>query len=283
MRAIVGGLVDLELNDLVNLEEPIPFELAQNFKNLILLAEPKQNIKPLLLEMQNFSRNGDKPSIRLLLEALLSTPKSLSAISIAQCDIKIKNQQDLIGQLIGNSFEVAMRNFLPSVVPGITREELFNGRIGRLLHACSSVTILDRYFATQMNQANYETTGAFWLLNKILESKVSNVEILSSNQDGRSKINLEDFKKRLVKVVSEVDHKIRIEGKLGYASHDRHISFNYSQGSGCESITLGAGADVFKNEILTEGFAVVRLDSKTAIGNERLLLDSYGKTFELSN
>ena len=48
-----------------------------------------------------------------------------------------------------------------------------------------------------------------------------------------------------------------------------------------QSITLGSGADVFRHEPLREGFAVVPLDSETAMSNETHLLDSNGKSFDV--
>ena len=88
------------------------------------------------------------------------------------------------------------------------------------------------------------------------------------------------FIERIAELRESKRSHARVHGKLGYTAHDRHISFYFSQGKGSQALTLGAGAEIFKNEILKEGFAVETLNTTTATQNEKSVLESRGRSFD---
>ena len=274
------GVSQLSLEDFTQLEDHFPFEISQNLRRRILLGDTFNEIKPLLKALHTFSREGNQPRIKMILEALMATPQSIIKLPASQCDLEIATDSKLENTFAGENFELVISSFLTPVVRGNSREDVFNSRIGRLIPACAGITIVDRYLGAQVCREDFSRTGAYWLLSKLIDSGLANIEILTSKRDGSENLNFSIFANRLQGLILNSNVKVRIYGKVGFAPHDRHMTFHYSQGRGTESITLGAGTDVFRNEILNEGFSIVPLEQGTAFENEKIVLDSLGKIFE---
>ena len=280
MRAVTTGVSKLTLEDFTQLKDHFPFEISQNLRRRILLGDPLSDVKPLLRALHTFSREGNEPRIKMILEALMATPQSSVKLPAASCDLEIASDSKLENTFAGENFEFVMSKFLTPVIRGNSREDVFSSRIGRLIPACAGITIVDRYLGAQVCRDDFTKTGAYWLLNKLIDAQLSNIEILTSKRDGSENLNFSVFGNRLQGIIQNSKVKVRIYGKMGFAPHDRHITFHYSQGRGTESVTLGAGTDVFRNEILSEGFSIVPLEQGTAFENEKIVLDSHGKDFE---
>ena len=285
MRVIASGIADLSLLDFVELGENA-HEISENLRRKILLADSFNNLQPLLKELHDFSRNGEKPSVSKLVLAILATPRVLEDLEKARCDLLLEAGTDLSETLAGEKFNELFNHILKPVIKGSSREEVYNSRIARLLPASSSITILDRFFVSQLTKNEYKATGAYWLLSKFVESGTRNIEILSSKNDSESKdgqVNLDILKNRLTEIVNSVNFKVCVYGKVGFSPHDRHITFRFSHGVEDQTITLGGGGDVFKYETLGQAYALVPLESETASDNEKHILDSKGLDFEVKN
>lgn len=280
MRVLTAGISQLGLADFLNLEEPIPFELGRNCRQRIVVAESHKDLHALLKELQVFSRAGNQPSIRRILEGLSAAPNALRNIDSKNCDISISSPDDICRLLVGEGFARVEESIFKPIVAGMHRDEVFDTRLGRLLPACSSITILDRYLAAQLCQDEYKNSGAFWVLSKIFATDIRDIELLSSGRDAKNNLDVNVFIQRINEMRESNSSHARVHGKLGYTAHDRHISFYFSQGKGSQALTLGAGADIFKNEILKEGFAIETFNATTAAQNEKSVLESRGNIFD---
>ena len=285
MRVIASGIADFSLQDFVELKEH-SYEISENLLRKVLLTDSYINLKPLLKEMHDYSRNGEKTSVRVLLDVLRTMPLVNTDLEKVKYDLLLKPGIELSETLTSPKFDELFKQILKPVIRGSLREEVFNSRIARLLPASSSITILDRFLVSQMTRNDFKNSGAYWLLNKFVESGTRNIEILSSKTDRDSKdgfVNLDILKNRLGELLGASSFKTRIYCKVGFSPHDRHISFRFSQGRGEQSITLGGGSDVFKFDVLDQGYSLVALESETALNNEQQVLDSKGREFDIRN
>jgi hypothetical protein len=275
MRVVTQGLSGLTATELFALQEPIPFELSENCRRSLVIAEDFDAFRPLLQELHSNSRNGENPSIRRLIEALISTPFFLKMGSRTPIDLEIVDIASVKEKLTGKSFRDLQLLARPPVVPGMTREKLFSTRISPLLPATLKFVLLDRFFASQMAKPDFRTSGAYWFCRKVFENSPPLIRIISARKVNGVDVDAKLVEERLLQLIKEFQCESKVEVILGFTSHDRQLSFYFGKGRGTQSITLGAGTDVFRHNVLREGYAVVDLEPDTASANENNVISSH--------
>lgn len=275
MRVVTQGLSGLAATDLFNLQEPAPFELSENCRRSVVIAEDFEAFRPLLQELHSKSRNGENPSMRRLIEALISTPCFLKFGSGTPIDLEIVDVASVKEKLTGKSFKDLQLLARPPVVPGMTRERLFATRISPLLPATLKFVLLDRFFAAQMTKPDYRASGAYWFCRKVFENSPPLIRIISGRKVDGVDVDAKLVEERLLQLMEDCQSESRVELVLGFTSHDRQLSFYFGKGRGTQSITLGAGTDVFRKNILRDGYAVVDLEADTASANENNAVSSH--------
>lgn len=276
MRVVTSGLSSLQVNDYLSLKEPVPFELSQNCRQSLVIAENFENFKPLLQELHSLSRNGDHPSVRRLVEALIATPCFLRTNASTKIDLEVVGKSSIAECLVGDNFTKIRHKCTPPVLPGMTRDEVFESRVSPLLPATLQFVILDRFLAAQMVSPDYKNSGAYWFLRKIFEDAPPLIRIISAKRVSREDVDSVLFRDRIHSLMKEVLCTCTVELVLGFTSHDRQMNFYFGKGRGNQSVTLGAGADIFKDRFLRDGYAVVNLDPDTAAANENSAMASRG-------
>jgi hypothetical protein len=274
MRVVTSGLSNLQLSDCISLVEPIPFELSENCRKNLVIAENFENFKPLLQDLHNLSRNGDHPSARRLIEALIATPCFLRSNKQTRIDLEVVDVSSVTESLVGENFRDFHRKCTPPVLPGMTRDEVFQSRVAPLLPATLQFVVLDRFLAAQMVDADYLRSGAYWFLKKIFDDGPALIRIISARRVGREDVDAELFRNRILSLMEEVGSSSTVELVLGFTSHDRQMNFYFGKNRGNQSVTLGAGADIFKHHNLRDGYAIVNLDPETAAANENSATNS---------
>ena len=279
MRAITCGFDTVTLESLRNLEGHYPFEIAQNLRNKIMIGDDFSKIKNWLTPLHASTRDGTEPQLRVILDVILSIPISRYQLDKEICDIVLEN--DMGEVLTGEAFDKIYEEVFKPVIQGSKRQEVFDTRIGRLLPGCKKIVLCDRYLGVQLASDGFKETGAFWLIQNLINSGVRNIQLLTSRRDGKDFVDIDKVRKRLNDLLEKVEHEVFLNMKLGFAPHDRHISFVFFKERGSQSLTLGAGAEVFRWEELKEGFSLVNLDTQTARANENIVIESKGDMIEI--
>lgn len=156
----------------------------------------------------------------------------------------------------------------------MSRDELFNSRFAPLLPATAEYVLLDRFLGSQFTQDGYRDSGAYWFCKKIFSNDLPRIKILSGKRVSNENINFGLLEKRIYELKKELNCNSKIELYLGFTPHDRQSSFYFGKGRGSQSLTMGAGVDIFRHESLRDGFAVVNLDLETAVANEKMVMNS---------
>lgn len=275
MRVVTQGLSSLVAAEIMTLQEPIPFELSENCRHSVVIAENFDSFRPLLKALHLNSRNGANPSMRRLIEALISTPCFLKQSASTTIDLEIVDLASVKEKLVGQKFKELQLKARPPVIPGMQREKLFSTRVSPLLPATLKFVLLDRFFAVQMTKPDFQTSGAYWFTRKILQNAPPFIQIISARRVSGEEVDANLLKDRLAQLMREVQCTSRIDLILGFTPHDRQLSFYFGDGKGSQSVTLGAGTDVFRDSFLRDGYAVVDLDPETASANERKTVSSH--------
>lgn len=279
MRAIASGFDSVTLESLRKLEGHYPFEIAQNLRQKIMIGDDFSKIKKWLIDLHAFTRDGTESQLRAILDAVLAMPQTRYQLDRNYCDIVFENNMSEV--FAGEAFNKIYESVFVPVTKGLSRQEVFEARIARFFPACKKIVLCDRFLGVQMGSDNFRETGAFWLIQKLVNSGVRSIQLLASRRDSKDYVDIEKVRKRLNDLLEKVEHEIILSMKFGFAPHDRHISFVFFKERGSQSLTLGAGADVFRWDKLKEGFSLVNLDTKTAKSNEDIVIESKGDIIEI--
>ena len=276
MKALVSGTSSLSPEYLFLLEEPVPFELSINFRENLILGETAQEMRPFLRQLRELLPENDL-SARRLLEAINQAPKSRANLGNQLCDINLEKDEDLDQKLTGTEFGDIRSLLEMNAVRGDSRKDLFDRSFRRLVISASSICIVDRYFGNQFSADDFQASGAFWALERILESDVPLIRILTSEfNSSQAKIEF-----RLRELHERSSGATRIEVYLGRSVHNRHVTFNFTGGSAPFSIILDKGLEVFQHEKLREGPGISPLHFMTASNNEAQVMNSHSRVIKI--
>ena len=279
MKALLSGFPSVTPEYLLLLDEPIPYELSNNLKNHLIFGETAKDMRIFIRELRQLLPDNDSSSQRLI-EALVQAPKSRLSLSSQECDICIQDDSEVAPKLTGSNFQQLLSFFELPAVSGVSRTDLFDRNFGRLIRSASSLFIFDRYIGENLSRDNYQNSGSYWALKKILEYDAPLVRILTFNTLNTSISLLEQ---RLGNLHNASNGKTKLEIYISNLSpiHMRHITFNFTGGGLPYSINLDKGLEVFQHESLREGTHFGAINPVTALHNETRVLNSQSRLIKI--
>jgi hypothetical protein len=160
---------------------------------------------------------------------------------------------------------------------GETRESAFSRLLERHARASTRAVIFDRYLGQQLLR-DRELSGAFWLLHQFAAAGVPQVQVITAVGDSASRESIDG-------AMSDTTSSIGIECDLvvtrfGNLMHDRHVRFVFGNGRGSEAITLGRGADVFRERLLDQDFHVLVMSEANAMRFENAVKKREGLSLD---
>lgn len=246
MKVVVSGFSTVTSKSILDLEEPAPFELSLNLKNKIILGETFEGLRPFLRDFRsNFSENDI--SHRRIMEALISVPKSRSTLLAQDCDIHLEKDADVLEKLTGYGYEAFHESLLLDPVAGSRREAVFEAFFKRFCLTATSGSLVDRYFGHNMSANHFLSSGAYWAVQRILDTKIP-LLVISTAKD---RCTFDLIKTRLQVLVDQGPGETEIIVNFGKVTHDRFMIFNFA-GSLC-AVSLGKGLEIFERSVFLEG------------------------------
>jgi hypothetical protein len=272
MRILASGFVNLDSEVYKDLSEPVPFQISKAISERLIILESLEELRPTLRKILEQARNGDNSSLRTLLECIINTPKSRNKNIVSELNINQYSPVDLKESILGSYTEKIFNIRQQAVLPGMTRQELFDLRFRPFISTSNEIVIMDRFLGAQLETVDACDCGAFWFIKNAVEAGAKMIKIYTAAKVSNNFIDLESLASTLKKAASTSNDVIELEVVSGFVSHDRHIRFNYYDGGKTFAFNLGNGLDIFRNEILKEATSVTVLESESALANENLVL-----------
>lgn len=171
-----------------------------------------------------------------------------------------------------------------------SRDEVFNRLIRASLYTANAVSIFDKYAGASLEKSR-EDSGTYWLLAKLLQSPVGEISMFTYQAETKNGSILEISS--LVEAFEEACANIHKSNKVlhpktvkfyileNYSTkrltfqHDRHIKFVFNGRRGL-ALTLGSGADVFRDTKLKQDHTIAEISIANAEGREAIFTASSG-------
>ena len=276
MRAIVCGMTSVEPSHFLQLEEPKPYELSIHLRDKIIFAETPKDYRKFLTALRQILPENSTSAQRII-ESFLVAPKSRTILAVSDCDIEVGHNSDVEDKLIGAQFVSSYDAILVEALSGTSRDTVFEGKLKRYCISASSVTIMDRYLGINFSGTNFATSGCNWALEKILNSDIPNIQIVTATKNSNPPL----VAARIQAMLTRAQRSNCVRLYFGSEIHDRWLVFDYTGSAPSLTLTIGKGLEVFKDAILQQACLITHASTAEAIDMKTQALRAISHSYVL--